>query len=147
MEKYPVTAMSYTRAKAEDVITGQAEHLASHVMKLLVFPHATFVKHWTMEIRAVYVRCSLYGNNVKGGKTCKLNDYWAWLFVPPFRRDSLIIEERDLAILLNTKIKARTVADEKAITTVKDFYAAMCKSLAADQDWSVFAHSLEILTA
>ena len=145
-EKRLVTAMAFSRSKAESVITAQSEHMSAHVLKVLSFPHASFVKGWTKEIRASYVRCGFYGQNLSGGKKCKFEDYWQWLYVPPFRREPLIIEIRDLEIAINDKIKPRILDEHETITRVKNFYHALCEALSRDVEWTQFAPTMEILT-
>ena len=145
--KTKVVAMAFQRKEAESQISHYSLQLAKHIMKLFLFPDSPHAKGWIKEVRAWYLTCRKYGNNLKGGKAFKAKEYMEFLFQIPFGKGTPDIKEiQDQMVEQNEGLTAKPIELYELKGMLTALYAVMCESLAQDTDWQDFVHHLSQYT-
>ena len=69
-----IEAMTFHRSHAESKITELGMPMLEHILKIYLFPDASYVKGWTKEIRGWYRHILNYATSLKKGKKFSASD-------------------------------------------------------------------------
>lgn len=93
----PVFEMAYNRKKAMDIVTAQANPIASHLIYVLLYPGVQTQDHWRPELNK-FLRIVNKVRLKPSGKKLSSSDYFALLFTEPLELDVQVQDYVDEAI-------------------------------------------------